>query len=90
MIYGICIWRLWKIPCEDNCDDKNEVEGLPGCQKVGPVPLPETLSAKYVVLPLLEGSFKKLAEILIFFIRYSMLRHVSTQVYKSKHKMLKK
>ena len=63
----ICIWRLWKIPCEDNCDDKNEVEGLPGCQKVGPVPLPETLSAKYVVLPLLEGSFKKLAEILIFF-----------------------
>ena len=50
MIYGIYIWRLWKIPCEDDCDDKNEVEGLSGCQKVGPVPLPETLSAKYAFL----------------------------------------
>ena len=63
LIYGICIWRLWKRPCEDDCDDENEVEGLSGCQKVGPVPLPEALSAKYAFLPLLGGSFKKVAEI---------------------------
>lgn len=34
---------LTKAPCEDNCDDENQVERLSRCQKIGSVPLPETL-----------------------------------------------